>query len=164
MSAYDGMLKDQLRDLCMQRNLNVSGTNAELISRLEGWDAAHSDEEPDLLAEAGIEPPGDEPDPLPPVPEPAPKIIPNVREDPPGPEELPANQTVHRVRFEVPGNPNAVIPTELHQRFLRATEDSAIRAGHRIRGGACRVDFQTEGDKRYAVYEVILGRRVREVG
>lgn len=167
MGAYDSLLKEQLRDLCMQRELPVSGTNAELIARLEGWDDAHANDgdEPDLLAAAGIEPPPDSqaPPPQPPTPTPVPEPV-VTHEDPPSPGEPRANQTVFRARFEVPGSRDAVIPTDLSQQFARATEDQAIRNGYRVRGGAARVAFEYDGGKRYAVYEVILGRPIQQVG
>jgi len=157
VGQYDNMLKDQLRELCLSRNLNVSGTNAELVARLEGADAAKAQQdgqEPDLLAEAGLD---DE------VQEQAVAPVAYVEPDPhreEEPEVLPVNRTVHRVRYECP---RGVIPTEMHEQFLRSTENAAIRAGHVIRGHAHRVSYQDEGDKHYAVYEVSLGRNRQEV-
>lgn len=159
------MKKDELRDLCLQRELPVSGTNSELVARLRGWDDAHGGDEPDLLAEAGItQPPAEQsPEPLPPTPVPQPVAPVQTHEDPPPEGEAKANQTVFRTRFEVPGNPNAVIPTELHHQCMRSTEDAAVRSGYRVRGQASRIGFETDGGKRYAIYEVTLGRRVKEV-
>lgn len=156
------MLKDQLRALCSDRGLPVSGTNDELTARLQGWDDAHAADgaEPDLLAEAGLGP--DEPemveapvDPTPPAPQSP------THEDPPEPDDGTRRHTVHRARFEVPRD--GVIPTELHENFLRQTEQQAINGGYAVRGSACRVDYQTEGGVRYAVYEVMLGRRRQTV-
>lgn len=157
MGNYDGMLKDQLRELCLKRGLNVSGTVPELIARLEGADAAQAQdggEEPDLLAEAGLG--GDDEPEQPPPPPPITHPEPDRSLHEPESTDAPANRTVHRVRFECPGE--GVIPTELHESFLRAAEHSAINAGHAIRGHARRLSFQHEEGKRYAVYEVILGR------
>jgi hypothetical protein len=152
---YDGMLKDQLRELCLKRGLNVSGTVAELTARLEGADAAQaqdSGEEPDLLAAAGLDQEPEQPPAPPPVTHPEPDR--SLRE--PESTDTPANRTVHRVRFECPGD--GVIPTEVHESFLRATEHDAINKGFAIRGHAQRLSFQHEAGMRYAVYEVTLGR------
>jgi hypothetical protein len=160
VGTYDQMLKDELRELCLKRGLPVSGTNAELIARLEGADAAQTQQdgqEPDLLAEVQMTD-GDEPEqaqtPTPvthPTPDP-------VRE--PEPTEDPVHRTVHRARFECP---RGVIPTDMHTQFLRATENAAIAAGNTIRGGAARTGFQEDDGKYYAVYEVALGRRRQQV-
>jgi len=160
VGQYDGMLKDQLRELCLKRGLNVSGTVAELVARLEGADAAQAQadgQEPDLLAEAGLSETGlsDDNEPAqapPPITHPAPEPA-IVRE--PESTEPPVNRTVHRARFECG---RGVLPTEDHERFLRATEFDAMSAGYAIRGSAQRISFQEENGKRYAVYEVTLGR------
>jgi hypothetical protein len=165
MGAYDGLLKDRLRELCLERGLIVSGTVAELVARLEGADAAQADteQEPDLLVEAGIgqdelEPVDEAPVQQPPAarePEQEPGLI-HDSGDP-----MAANRTVHRVRFEC-GNPGVL--QEYHEAWLRATENAALGAGHTIRGSARRVSFEDDGGKHYAIYEVSLGRRRHQVG
>ena len=161
MADYSGMSKDQLRELCLNRSLPVSGTIPELIARLQGADAAaEPDGEEALLAAAGITAPPVDQSP-PPVPTQTPRAPVQPRQEPaPDPSESRASHTVHRMQFECPGE----LATEDHERWLRATENAAHGSGFNIRGGARRVSFMNEGGKRYAVYEVTLGRRDRQVG
>ena len=44
-SDYSELTKDELKDLCEERGLAVSGNKAELVARLEEDDAAEEDEE-----------------------------------------------------------------------------------------------------------------------
>jgi len=160
VGQYDGLLKEQLRELCLQRELPVSGTNDELIARLTGWDDAHGQDEPDLLAEADLSPgqdvsPVDPQAPEPPPPPPSPRL------PEPSPDESRASQTVLRQRYECP---DEVVGTDQHEQWLRETEYAALRAGNTIRGSARRVSYADEGDKRYAIYEVTLGRHQQAAG
>lgn len=45
--SYEDLSKDQLKELCEERELPVSGNKAELIARLEADDAAEEDDEED---------------------------------------------------------------------------------------------------------------------
>lgn len=44
---FDEMSKDELKELCREYNLPVSGTNAELIERLENFESQMEDDDED---------------------------------------------------------------------------------------------------------------------
>ena len=159
VADYKDLLKEQLRELCAQRSLPVSGTNDELIARLSGWDQAQAGEQ-DLLEAAGIEPgPQAAPVSTPGRPTVTTPVDP-IRGPAPEPGETRANQTVHRQRYECPDD----LTTESHEQWLQATESAAIGQGNRLKGGAHRVGCEHESGKRYAVYEVTLGGKIQAAG
>lgn len=139
---YDELKKDDLRALCGERGLPVSGTNEELVARLRGWDAEHGDEgeDPDLLALA------DQPDRQPEVAGDA---------DPAREESGPSRPHQHRVQFRL-ADPGALTDEE-HLLFIQQTQEAAAAEGLTIRGGAYRVgDFQHRDGGVYVTYEVLV--------
>lgn len=183
MGKYDEMLKEQLRQLCSDRGLPVSGTNPELIERLELYDAteeaeraraaeaAHADEDDDLLKAAGVDaaggatgPPGDSP---PTEATPEPSEAPGGATEPVG-DTSPSDPTPPREEKPAEDSPRSVrygfecgvdFNDGLHHRFIQQTRERALADGHQPRGGAYRVDFAGSGPRRRAVYEILLRRR-----
>lgn len=151
--AYEGLKKDQLQELCRQRKLTVSGTNDELVARLQGWDQAHELDELDLreLAQA----PPDEPVEPEPVQAPVQAQQPPAAADPVPPTVPETEPKVFEQVYECPGT----LPTELHEQWCNQTAQAAHEAGIRTRGSAHRTGFRYQGGMRYAVYEISRARR-----
>lgn len=175
MGKYDEMLKEQLRQLCSDRGLPVSGTNPELIDRLERYDTAEeageaaTDDDDDLIKAAGEglgEATG-----LPGEPTLAEALLsaseaagraaePVVDTTPsdvtPAGEGESAADPPRSVRYEFECGEN--FDDGLHALFIRQTRERALVDGLHPRGGAYRVDFAGVGSQRRAVYEILLRR------
>lgn len=181
MGKYDSLLKDQLRQLCSDRGLPVSGTNSELVERLERCDAAEEaerahvteaafDEDDDLLKAAGMgvggatgpsdghAPAGTTPKP-PEAPEGATEpVVDTSPSDQNTPAEVvPAQESPRSVRYEFECGDS--FDDGLHFLYIRQTRERALADGYAPRGGAYRVAFVGAGAGRRAVYEILLRRR-----
>lgn len=129
-----------------------TGTNPELIERLQADDAETSPvedeavEDEDLLADDGADEDmvaaqsfdageADDPDP-------------NETSDTSNGLVTPR---LFEARYEMHGQE---LGTALHQEFLTRVSQDAAAAGHSVKGGPYRERFDTEGGKHYAVYRV----------
>jgi hypothetical protein len=152
MGAYEGKFKAELQSLASSRGLSASGTNEDLVARLEEWDTEHAD---DLLSEiesgstpkaAATAPPAPAATAPAAAAPPAPPADPYAVKSPPG---------AYRTRFEV----GTELSTGMHQEYQQRTFARAVEAGHIPRGGmagARRVEFINEGGTRYAIYEQVI--------
>lgn len=184
MGKYDEMLKEQLRQLCSDRGLPVSGTNPELIERLELYDAAEEaertraaeaapddDDDDDLVRAAGGDDSGEATG-LPDDPTlaeallsaseaagRAAKPVDDTSSSDPTPTGVdePTADPPRSVRYEFECGDD--FSNGLHHRFIQQTRERALADGHQPRGGAYRVDFAGSGPRRRAVYEILLRRR-----
>jgi hypothetical protein len=157
---FSTLSKDQLREECTTRGIPVSGTNPELIDRLNMYEAQRAEAEgsdvddDDLLAAAS-------------VPAPAAPAVPSTPEVPvmTTPEATAANPTSVVDPSLLPGNRYEVtfpcqseLSTGVHQDNLLRARDAAEQAGHTVRGDAAysasRTGFRTINGVRHAVYEV----------
>lgn len=149
MGAFDAMTNAQLREECSQRSLPVSGTNPELIARLEEYDDDQllqglTGDAPKVDTAAVVE---------------APSVDKTAAEPPPPPPPgRPTRATTFVTRFECPGE----LSSGVHQENLQRIYSEAVAAGHTPRGGAYgghRTGFTVDGGRRYAVYEINIRRQ-----
>lgn len=138
-TIYQGMIKEQLRELAGKRGLPVSGTNEELIERLATWD-----EEADPLLDESLVQSGEQ------LPEPADNN--NVEVNPRMP--IVAFETT----FPCPGE----LSTGVHLEYLERTHRRAVEAGHRPRGqgamAAARTGWRMVNGERHAVYSIPVSK------
>src|SRR5688572_9890503 len=146
---YSTMPKSELQELCRARELPVSGTNVDLIARLEGWDAKQGqpEDDDDLLNEIEREdqetgePPADQGSvvakmtattsaqrPAAKMPELGPEIV----QTQPQADRRMATPTTFEIAFAMSGRE---LSTGLHQDYQKRAYDEAVAAGHQPRGG-----------------------------
>lgn len=157
---FSTLTNAQLRDECGKRSLPVSGTNPDLIDRLNAYEASNpaNIDPADLLGgdddePAPYTPPAPEvlvtdPTPAPIVADPAPVV-----EPPADPRILPGN------RFEMLFPCRNELSTGVHEENLLALWQEAAEAGYNPRGGAYggyRTGFRDVKGARHAVYEISI--------
>ena len=147
MGTYDDWKQPQLQAEASRRGLSAGGSNAEIIVRLEEWDAAHPGGDEDLLG--GDDTPSTEPTPPPP---------PVAQNDEATVAAAPARPgKAYVTSFPCPGE----LSTGMHTEYRQQAYARALAAGLAPRGGLAGVSRTgwTEVDgQRHAVYSVVLSR------
>lgn len=139
MGDFDSMTNAQLKEECAKRGLPVSGTNPELVARLEEYDS-------DPLLSGEQQPKAD-----------VATVTETATVDRAPEVDRRHTPSVFRTRFECPGE----LSTGVHDDNLRRVWAEAVAAGHTPRGGAfgaSRTGFEFDGGRRYAVYEINIRR------
>ena len=153
VGLYSAMVKEQLREEAGRRGLPVSGTNEELIHRLEQYDV---DNDP-LLAEAERENQASTP---PERPSPAAKTSTPPTVAPAPPEATEATPVASTGPFRTTFRCDGELSTGVHHENCDRTRERAFHAGLQTRGGAYRIGFEAGDDgHRHAVYEINVRRR-----
>lgn len=164
---FSTLNKEQLREELLARQLPVSGTNPELIDRLNAYEytkaqvegAPDMGEDDDLLGDLGDPPPAPTPTAPPeaPVTQPDPNSAvqpdPSPAEPQKDPRLLPGN------RFEAVFACPSELSTGVHQDNQLRARAAAEEAGYAVRGGAysaIRVGFRDIKGIRHAVYELSI--------
>lgn len=161
MGMFDGYKQAELQQACKERDLPASGSNAEMIDRLEQYELLNQDDkgeieikvEPAVDLDTPTAPPVVIP-PAPPQSDPNPPVPPVDTADG-GPVEAPRTL---EVAFPCP----AELSTGLHLEFARRAAEQARAQGHTPKGGdggAHRTGWRVIDGVRHAVYEVHLRRR-----
>lgn len=156
MSAYEGLLKEQLREEAGRRGLPVSGTNEELVARLEQHDL---ESDPLLEAAARENQAPAAPSQLSPA-SPATTTPPSVVPDVPGVSEAAPEATtgLFTTTFPCTGE----LSTGVHHENMERTYQQAVDAGFSPRGGvggAHRIRFENDKNgRRVAVYGIHVRR------
>lgn len=135
MGKYDDWKQPQLQAEASKRDLSAGGSNAEIIARLEEWDAAHPDE--DLLDN----PPDDSP----------------LQDEDTAKEAPKPPAKSYETSFSCPGE----LSTGMHNEYREQAYARALAEGLSPRGGMAgvsRTGFKDIDGRRHAVYSVVLAR------
>lgn len=148
MGMFDGMKQQELQAECAKRELPAGGSNAEMIARLDQYEAEQ------LLGDGE-----DEATPAPPgLAQKAPEV--DVLMPPPVFEEPPKlEQNTSGGPFTVAFPCEGELSTGMHEDFRMRAYNTAVAKGKVPRGGlaaAFRIGFRQISGTRCAIYEVAL--------
>lgn len=151
MGVFDTLKQAELQQACKDRELPAGGTNAEMVARLEEYEASLLDDEGEASVDpvvANLLPPGS-------VTTSGTEGVQMDKLYMPEPPEQPRSYVV---TFPAPGG---VLPTDVHEQNRLNAYQQAITAGHVPRGGLAgvyRSGWTAIDGVQHAVYTVALRR------